>query len=48
MGRGQVLVVADKKTPPNWSMEGVMLLSVVEQEALTFQTAKLIPWHSYA
>eukprot|EP00884_Botryococcus_braunii_P006898 jgi/Botrbrau1/16209/Bobra.314_2s0003.1 len=44
----QVVVVADKKTPLDWAMDGVLLLSVAEQEALPFQTSKLVPWQSYA
>jgi hypothetical protein len=43
----QVLVVADKTTPLGWTVDGAMLLSVAEQEKLSFQIAKLLPWHSY-
>lgn len=45
---GQVLVVADRKTPADWALEGVKLLTVEEQQRLNYKTAKLTPWNSYA
>lgn len=45
---GQVLVVADKKTPADWALKGVKLLTVEEQERLSYKTSRLTPWNSYA
>ncbi|MCU0567000.1 MAG: STELLO glycosyltransferase family protein [Oculatellaceae cyanobacterium Prado106] len=44
----QVVVVADLKTPQDWQLEGAKLLTVEEQKALPFETAKLLPWNHYA
>jgi len=44
----QVVVVADLKTPKDWQLEGAKLLTVEEQKALPFETAKLLPWNHYA
>jgi STELLO glycosyltransferases len=44
----QVVVVADRKTPIDWNLENVKLLTVDEQSALPFETAKLLPWNHYA
>jgi hypothetical protein len=44
----QVVVVADLKTPQDWQLEGAKLLTVEDQKALPFATAKLMPWNHYA
>lgn len=43
----QVVVVADKKTPSDWSCPGVHFLSIEKQEALGYKTSRLVPWNSY-
>ncbi|MGQ4649216.1 STELLO glycosyltransferase family protein [Lyngbya aestuarii] len=44
----QVIVVADLKTPQDWQLENVKLLTVDEQKSLPFETVKLLPWNHYA
>lgn len=44
----QVIVVADLKTPTNWHLDNVKLLTVDEQNSLPFETIKLLPWNHYA
>lgn len=44
----QVVVVADRKTPLDWKLDNVKLLTVEEQKELPLQTAKLLPWNHYA
>ncbi|NET31325.1 MAG: DUF288 domain-containing protein [Cyanothece sp. SIO1E1] len=44
----QIVVVADLKTPKDWRFDNVKLLTVAEQKALPFETAKLLPWNHYA
>jgi hypothetical protein len=44
----QVVLVADLKTPKDWQLEGVKVLTVEEQKALPLETAKLLPWNHYA
>jgi STELLO glycosyltransferases len=44
----QVVVVADRKTPQNWQLPNVKVLTVAEQEILPLETAKLLPWNHYA
>jgi hypothetical protein len=43
----KVVVVADKKTPANWSYPGVDFLSVSKQKGLDFATIEKVPWKSY-
>ena len=44
----KVVVVADLKTPQDWQLERVKLLTVEEQQKLPFETAKRLPWNHYA
>ena len=44
----QVIVVADLKTPENWRVENVKILTVDEQKALPFETVKFLPWNHYS
>ena len=44
----QVVVVADLKTPLDWQLENVKVLTVEEQSTLPLQTPKLLPWNHYA
>jgi len=44
----KVVVVADTKTPVDWSLPGVKYLSVQEQKQLPFHSARKLPWKSYA
>lgn len=43
----KVVVVADKKTPRDWSSPGVDFLSVSQQEGLDYSISRLVPWNSY-
>ena len=43
----RVVVVGDKKTPAGWAHDGVTYLSPADQEALGFETARLLPWNHY-
>jgi hypothetical protein len=43
-----MIVVGDQKTPPEWALDGVTYLSPSAQEALGFETTKLLPWNHYA
>lgn len=44
----KVIVVADLKTPRDWHLDNVKLLTVDEQNSLPFETVKLLPWNHYA
>ena len=44
----QVVVVADRKTPTDWQLENVKILTVEEQQAMPLQTVKFLPWNHYA
>jgi hypothetical protein len=44
----QVVVVADRKTPTDWQLENVKILTVEEQESLPLETVKFLPWNHYA
>ncbi len=44
----QVILVADLKTPKDWQLEGVKVLTVEEQQALQLETSKVLPWNHYA
>jgi hypothetical protein len=41
------LVVADKKTPSNWTHPNVTLLNVEDQSRLGYAVLKHLPWNSY-
>ena len=43
----QLLVVADRKTDPNWYHEGAIFLGVDDQRTLGFRTTADIPFDSY-
>ena len=43
----QLLVVADRKTDPNWYHEGAIFLGVDDQRTLGFRTFADIPFDSY-
>jgi len=43
----QLLVVGDRKTPPDWSLDGAIYLSPAEQEKLPYELAHLLPWNHY-
>ena len=43
----QLIVVGDKKTPPNWSSEGVNFLSIQDQELSDTLLAKVLPYNHY-
>ncbi|QOY85214.1 STELLO glycosyltransferase family protein [Paludibaculum fermentans] len=44
----QILVVGDRKTPPDWHYPGVRFLSVDEQKTLPFALAERSPFNHYA
>ncbi|MGJ5813200.1 STELLO glycosyltransferase family protein [Paludibaculum fermentans] len=44
----QILVVGDRKTPPDWHYPGVRFLSVDEQKTLNFALAESSPYNHYA
>lgn len=44
----QVVVVADRKTPTDWQLDNVKILTVEEQESLPLETVKFSPWNHYA
>jgi hypothetical protein len=43
----QVVVVGDRKSPPDWALEGVTYLSPSDQEGLGFRTVERLPWNHY-
>jgi hypothetical protein len=43
-----IVVVADRKTPKDWQLDNVKVLTVEEQEALPLETVKFLPWNHYA
>ena len=43
----QVVVVADKKTPEDWALENVIMLSIKQQEALKYTMMDLLPFNHY-
>lgn len=45
---GEVIVVGDRKTPPDWRLEGVEYLGVEAQVASPLRLAKRLPWDHYA
>jgi hypothetical protein len=44
----RVIVVGDKKTPTDWTLEGVTYLSPEDQEKLGYDILKLLPWNHYS
>ncbi len=47
IGKNRVVVVGDKKTPAEWSCDGVFYLSVKEQESCGFMLANVMPYNHY-
>lgn len=43
----KVIVVADRKTAPGWSLPNVEFVSVSDQEAMTGDFVSQLPWNSY-
>ena len=43
-----LVVVADRKTPRDWQLDGACFLSVEEQIALPFRIVAALPWNHYA
>lgn len=43
-----IIVVGDKKTPPNWNLDNCTYLSPMEQLNLGFELASLLPWNHYS
>ena len=43
----KVLVVADKKTPVDWTLENVIILTVDQQRSLTYSVMDLLPFNHY-
>lgn len=43
----QLVVVGDKKTPPNWAHDGVIYLDPEEQEKQGFAISQSLPWNHY-
>ena len=43
----QLVVVADKKTPEDWALENVIVLSIKKQEALKYAIMGLLPFNHY-
>jgi hypothetical protein len=44
----KVIVVGDRKTPPDWCCPPAMYLSVIEQESAPFRITRTLPWNHYA
>jgi hypothetical protein len=43
-----VVIVADKKTPTDWYLEGCHFLSVEKQKSLPYKIVDILPWNHYA
>ncbi|MGB7978590.1 MAG: STELLO glycosyltransferase family protein [Chlamydiales bacterium] len=43
----QLVVVGDKKTPPDWHLDGCIYLSPERQLALGYALSALLPWNHY-
>lgn len=43
-----LIIVADRKTPPDWAMDRCLCVSVDMQQALPFNIARQLPWNHYA
>jgi hypothetical protein len=44
----QLVVVADRKTPPDWQQAGTRFLSVDHQRRMPFRIVDALPWNHYA
>ena len=44
----ELIVVGDKKTPPDWSCENVHYISPADQEQSGFEISKLLPFNHYS
>ncbi len=44
----QLVVVADRKTPPGWQQAGTRFISTDEQRRLPFKIIGVLPWNHYA
>ncbi|MFZ7125079.1 MAG: STELLO glycosyltransferase family protein [Desulfobacterales bacterium] len=47
-GAFDILVVGDRRTPPDWQWPGVRYISVEEQEASRFRVIQRLPWNHYS
>jgi hypothetical protein len=43
-----VLIVGDKKTPPDWNCHPAAYLSVADQDSAPFHIARKLPWNHYS
>ena len=43
-----LVVVADRKTPPDWQHPGARFISVAQQRQLPFKIIDVLPWNHYA
>jgi len=43
----QVVVVADTKTPSNWTLDNVIFLDINAQKQLGYKVLDILPWNSY-
>lgn len=43
----ELVVVGDKKSPPDWSCPGATFLPAAEQAGLAYNVATLLPWNHY-
>ena len=43
----QLIVIGDKKTPEDWHCNNVDYISVIQQETLDFELAKVLPYNHY-
>lgn len=43
----QLIVVGDKKTPKDWTVDNVKFLSVEDQDQMDFYTGKILPYNHY-
>ncbi len=45
---GPIIVVADRKTPDPWILDGCHVLSVWKQRQMPFRLLRMLPWNHYA
>ncbi len=43
----KLIVVGDKKTPSDWHCENVDYISIIQQENMTFELSKVLPFNHY-
>jgi hypothetical protein len=48
MDNVHLVVVADKKTPTDWHLEGCDFLSIEKQSSLNYSIIPLLPWNHYS